>query len=153
MGPRSPYRQPVFECAGRVLPHLRVGGAEAGRGAGEPGGAGVGAHAHRFAKRHALADSGSRFVGGAYISLTRDIALFSLAFYPMRKGYDLSFTLGFNILKLRTSRGLIFNFQFGKTLSASSEAVVVLADRDCPMICPSGRLRHTSRPYSGWGGK
>ena len=30
---------------------------------------------------------------------------------------------------------MIFNFQLGKTLRASSEAVVVLADRDCPAIC------------------
>ena len=44
------------------------------------------------------------------ISLTRDIALFSLAFYSMRRGYDLLFTLGSQILKLPNSRGLIFNF-------------------------------------------
>ena len=69
------------------------------------------------------------------ISLTRDIALFSLAFYSMRRGYDLSFTLGSQILKLPNSRGLIFNFQFGKTLRASNEAVVVLADRGFPAIC------------------
>ena len=69
------------------------------------------------------------------ISLTRDIALFSLAFYSMRRGYDLSFTLGSQILKLPNSRSLIFNFQFGKMLRASSEAVVVLADRDCPAVC------------------
>ena len=70
------------------------------------------------------------------IALTRDIALFSLALYSMGRGYDLSFTLGSNILKLPSSRGLIFNFQFGKTLRASSEAAAVLADRDCPVICP-----------------
>ena len=69
------------------------------------------------------------------ISLTRDIALFSLTFYSMRRGYDLSFTLGSQILKLPNSRGLIFNFQFGKTLRASNEAVVVLADRDCSAVC------------------
>ena len=68
------------------------------------------------------------------ISLTRDIALFSLAFYSMRRGYDLSFTLGSQILKLPNSRGLIFNFQFGKTLRASIEAVVALADRDLSLI-------------------
>ena len=68
------------------------------------------------------------------ISLTTDIALFSLAFYSMCRDYDLSFTLGSQILKLPKSRGLIFNFQFGKTLRASSEVVVVLADRDCPAV-------------------
>ena len=69
------------------------------------------------------------------VSLTRDIALFSLAFYSMRRGYDLSFALGSQIMKLPNSRGLIFNLQFGKTLRASSEAVVVLADRDCSAVC------------------
>ena len=64
------------------------------------------------------------------ISPTRDIALFSLAFYSLRRGDDLSFTLGSQILKLPNSRGLIFNFQFSKTLRASSETVFVLADRD-----------------------
>ena len=56
--------------------------------------------------RHAFAGSGSRFVGGAYLPLTRDIALFFLAFYSMNRGHDLSFTLGFTILKLLNSRGL-----------------------------------------------
>ena len=50
----------------------------------------------------------------------------------MRRGYDLSFTLGFQILRLPESRGVVFNFQFGKTLRASSEAIVVLADRVFP---------------------
>ena len=58
-------------------------------------------------------------------SLTRDIALFSWAFYSMRRGYDLPFSLGSQILKLPKSRGLIFNFQFCKTLRAASEVVVV----------------------------
>ena len=70
------------------------------------------------------------------ISLTRDIALFSLAFYSMRRGYDLFLKLGSNIPKRPIFRDLIFNFQFGKTLRASSEAVVVLADRDWPVIRP-----------------
>ena len=39
------------------------------------------------------------------ISRTRDIALFSLAFYSMRRDCDLSFTLGSQILKLPNSRG------------------------------------------------
>ena len=67
------------------------------------------------------------------IPLTRAYALFSLAFYSMR-AYDLSFAMGSHILRLPVSRGLIFNFSFGKTLRASSEAVVVLADRNCPAI-------------------
>ena len=46
------------------------------------------------------------------ISLTRDIALFLLAFYSMHRGYDLFFILRSQILELPKSRGLIFNFQF-----------------------------------------
>ena len=53
----------------------------------------------------------------------------------MRRGYDLPFTMGSYISKLPVSKGLIFNFEFGKSLRASSEAVVVLPDRDCPAIC------------------
>ena len=49
--------------------------------------------------------------------------------------FDLSFTLGSQILKLPKSRGLTFNLQFGKMLRASNEAVVVLAYRDCPAVC------------------
>ena len=70
------------------------------------------------------------------IIITRDVALFSLAMYSMRRGSDLSFTLAAQILRLPESRGVIFNFLFGKTLRASSEAVVVLATDDsdtCPV--------------------
>ena len=44
-------------------------------------------------------------------------------------------SLGSQILKLPESKGLISNFQLGKTLRASSEAVAVLADQDTPEIC------------------
>lgn len=69
------------------------------------------------------------------ISITRDVALYTLAFFTLRRGYDLSFTLGSQVLRLPESKGLIFNFQFGKTLRASTEAVVVLTDKECPSIC------------------
>ena len=50
------------------------------------------------------------------ISITRDIALFSLAFYTMRRGVDyLSCTLGSQVLQLPDSAGMIYNFHFGKT--------------------------------------
>ena len=64
----SPRGQPVFKFVGRVIPHFRVGGTEAGRGAGEPGGADVGAYARRPAKRHAFAGSCGGFVGEADLS-------------------------------------------------------------------------------------
>ena len=61
----------------------------------------------------------------ARTEIARDIALFSLAFESMRPGYNLSFTMGSQVLRLRESAVLIFNFQFGKTLRRSAEAVVV----------------------------
>ena len=50
----------------------------------------------------------------------------------MRRGDDPFFALASQILKLPKASSLIFNSQFGKTLRASSDAVVPLADRDCP---------------------
>ena len=74
------------------------------------------------------------------IIITRDVALFSLAMYSMRRGSDLSFRLAAQILRLPEARWFIFNFVFGKTLRASSEAVVVLATGDPdigdPDTCP-----------------
>jgi len=61
------------------------------------------------------------------IVVTRDIAIFALAWYSMRRGDDLTWTLAPQILRLPESQGFIFNFLFGKTLRASSAAVVVLA--------------------------
>ena len=70
------------------------------------------------------------------ISIARDIALFALAFHTMRRGFDISNTLGSHILRLPDSAGLIVNFQFGKTLRVSAkEAVVVMADVDSPTTC------------------
>lgn len=50
--------------------------------------------------------------------------------YSMRRGSDLSFALAAKILWLPESKGFIYNFLFGKTLRASSKAVVVLATTD-----------------------
>ena len=49
------------------------------------------------------------------ISIKRDITLYSLAFYSMKLGFDLSFTLGSQVLRLPKSAGLRFNFHFGNT--------------------------------------
>ena len=62
------------------------------------------------------------------IAITRDIALFSLAFYSMRRGFDSSSTLASRVLRLPESAGFVFNFLLGKPLRKSVEAVVVLAD-------------------------
>ena len=48
------------------------------------------------------------------ISLTINISLYALAFFSMRRGHDLSFTLGSQILRLAASRALKFNFGWGK---------------------------------------
>lgn len=69
------------------------------------------------------------------ISLTRDVALFALAFASMRRGHDLTFTLGSQVLRLPEAQGLIFNFHFGKTLRDSTDAVLVSPDVACPSIC------------------
>lgn len=61
------------------------------------------------------------------IVITHDIAIFSLAWYSMRRGDDLTWTLAPQILRLPEAQGFIFNLTFGKTLRPSSEAVVVLA--------------------------
>ena len=69
------------------------------------------------------------------IVIARDVALFPLAVYSMRRGSDPSFTLAVQILRPPESRGFILNFLFGKTLRISSEAVVGLATDD-PDTCP-----------------
>ena len=66
------------------------------------------------------------------IAITRDIALFSLAFHSKRRGFDLSFTLASRVLQLLESAGLFFNFLLGKTSQKSVESVVVVADADNP---------------------
>ena len=87
------------------------------------------------------------------ISLTRDkIALYSLAAYSMRRGSDLPFIMGSHILKLPASKGLTFILQLGETLRVVGEAMVVLADRDCPAICAFRALTgYTYLPHSGSG--
>lgn len=69
------------------------------------------------------------------ISLTRDEAFSALAFASMRRGHDLSFTLGSPVLRLPNAQGLTFNFHFGETHRDSTEAVLVSPDVACPSIC------------------
>ena len=52
----------------------------------------------------------------------------------VRKGYDLSFSLGSQNLRLPESTGSLFHFHFGKDSSASSEVFELLTDGDCPEI-------------------
>ena len=53
------------------------------------------------------------------------------------RGYDLSVYIVFTDPNSQASKGLIFNFRFRRTLLASSQMVVGLANRDCPAICVS----------------
>ena len=66
------------------------------------------------------------------MAITSDIAIFSLAFYTMRRGFDHFFTLASRLLRQLEWAGLVFNFLFRKTLLKSVEAVVVLADAEIP---------------------
>ena len=50
----------------------------------------------------------------ARIEIAPDIALFTLAFDSMRRGYDLLFTMGSQALRLLDSAGLISTFCSGK---------------------------------------
>eukprot|EP00903_Cladosiphon_okamuranus_P006868 g6689.t1 len=87
------------------------------------------------------------------IAITRNIALFALAFYSMRRGFDISDTLGSQEVRLPDDKGLIVNFQFGKTLRDSKGAVVVLADPEHPDICAFRAVTtYTSAAQRvGWG--
>ena len=62
----------------------------------------------------------------------------------MRRGFDISFTLGSQLLRLPDDAGWIVNFQFGKTLRSSKDARVVLADpqsaETCAVQCVSAYL-------------
>lgn len=86
------------------------------------------------------------------IVLTRDVAIFSLAMYSMRRGADLCFTMGSQVLRLPESKGFIFNFLFGKTLRASSaQAVVVLAAADHDTCAVRGVAEYISAAQDiGW---
>ena len=74
-----------------------------------------------------------------------------MAFYSMRRGFDLSLTLGSRVLGLPESAGVIFNF-LGKTLRKSVDSAVVLADEECPQICAvRGVTDHISAALAiGW---
>ena len=85
--------------------------------------------------------------------ITQDTAMFPLAFASMRRGYDLSFTMGSQVLPLPESSGLIFKFQFGKVLRRSVKAVVLVADKKCPQKPGrSGGSRSTFPPRRVLGG-
>lgn len=71
------------------------------------------------------------------MEIARDVALlYTLLFNTMRRGFDVSFTLGSQLLRLPNDTRWIVNFQFGKTLRTSTNARVVLVDLARPETCP-----------------
>ena len=46
------------------------------------------------------------------IAITRDIPSHTLVFYSIKRGFDLCFTSGSQLLRLPESAGLIFNFRW-----------------------------------------
>lgn len=69
------------------------------------------------------------------ISATRDVVLFALAVYTLRRGFDLFFRWGLKCCRCRMARVLFLSFHVGKTLLTSTESVVVSADQDNYQTC------------------
>ena len=67
-----PNGRSVLELTSRLVPHLRVRGAEAVQGSGQSGGTHVGAHDDRPSDRHAVTCTGGCLVD-CRISVTRDV--------------------------------------------------------------------------------
>lgn len=71
----------------------------------------------------------------APMTMSRDIAIFCLAFHTMKRGFELSVAVAAQVMQLQDGDGFMFNFLFGKTLRSSSQAVVVRKNLDCREIC------------------
>lgn len=69
------------------------------------------------------------------MTMSRDIAIFCLAFHTMKRGFELSVAVASQVMQMRDGEGFILNFLFGKTLRSSSQAVVVRKNLDCREIC------------------
>ena len=80
---------------------------------------------------------------GCRISVTTDIAPYSLDFFSWCRGYDLSVYMVVADPKVSSVQGFDFNFRFRRTLRASSQVVVRLADPDCSAI-------YESRPVTAY---
>ena len=134
MGPCPSDSQSVLEHTGRFVPHNHVRGAEADRG--QSGGTYVGEHDHRSSQRHAVACTDG-CPPGCRISMTRDVARYSLELIRGVGVTTFPFTLCLQIQTSQASKGLIFNFRIRRMLRASSQVVVGLANRYCLAICAS----------------
>lgn len=71
------------------------------------------------------------------ITLARDIALFTVAFGSTKRGDELSRTLIQRILRLPNDSGLLFNFQWGKTMRDGADHLLSVSyNSRHPAICP-----------------
>ena len=93
-------------------------------------------HLHRIfgpmrAKRDGTASATERLI------VARDVAFFAVAFSTTKRGDELVNTLVQRILRLPNKSGLLFNFQWGKTLRSGADHVLAVeyAD-DCLALCP-----------------
>ena len=80
------------------------------------------------------------------IAMTRDVAIFCVAFHTMKRGFELSVAVASQVLQMSGGESFIFNFLFGKTLRNSSHAVVVKKNLDCREICA---VSHGGVPTGG----
>ena len=71
------------------------------------------------------------------VILARDIALYAVAFRTTKRGDELSRTLIQRILRLPNESGLLFNFQWGKTMRDGADHLLTITyDNQSLAICP-----------------
>ena len=87
------------------------------------------------------------------VLLARDIALFKIAFRTTKRGDELSRTLIQRILRLPNECGLLFNFQWGKTLRSGADHLLTVSyDQQCWTTCPVRAVEQfvATGTASGW---
>ena len=85
--------------------------------------------------------------------LARDIALFTTAFRTTKRGDELSRTLIHRIQRLPNEGGLLFNFQWGKTLRSGADHLLTVSyDQQCWATCPVRAVEQfvATGTASGW---
>lgn len=85
--------------------------------------------------------------------LARDIALFTVAFSTTKRGDELTRTLIQRILRLPNRSGLMFNFQWGKTLRDGSDHLITVPyEEECVATCPVRAVEQFVEigRYAGW---
>ena len=71
------------------------------------------------------------------VTLSRDIAFFTVAFSTTKRGAELTATLIQRILRLSNKSGLMFNFQYGKTQRDGADHILTVPyDEEYVAVCP-----------------